>query len=174
MYRTILSLCLTGIISVSAIAQDSTTPPPPPPCSAEEFSQFDFWIGEWALTWSDTMHASNSIRKLFNDCVIQEQFDGRPAINFSGMSVSTFNVNTKLWQQTWVDDQGSYLDFTGRWLGDKMVLSRKVTTPAGNTFQQRMVWHTITDSSFVWDWERLNDGDSLWTTNWQINYKREK
>ena len=26
---------------------------PPPPCSSKEVSQFDFWIGEWNLTWAD-------------------------------------------------------------------------------------------------------------------------
>ena len=79
----------------------------PQPCTAEQCRQFDFWLGSWDLTWSDTsgtiFHGTNTITSILNNCVIQEQFDGAPAMNFKGMSVSVYNVQKSLWQQTWVD-----------------------------------------------------------------------
>ncbi len=65
------------------------------PCSTPEFSQFDFWVGQWELTWSDSLHGSNIITKSYNDCVIQEKFDGNPGAKFNGMSLTTYNVRTQ-------------------------------------------------------------------------------
>ena len=141
------------------------------PCSAEQFSQFDFWIGDWMLTWSDTLHGTNSITKEFNDCVIYEHFDGNPGAKFKGMSVSTFNMNTKMWHQTWVDDQGGYLDFKGGMVADSMILTRSFEKQ-GSTIFQRMVWFDITGESFSWNWERSVDNKN-WKVAWAIEYKRK-
>ena len=40
------------------------------------------------------------------------------------MSVSTFDARAQQWKQTWVDNQGGYLDFTGGWQDDRMILQR--------------------------------------------------
>ena len=37
------------------------------PCTSPEAHQFDFWIGDWNITYSDTIHATNHIEKLMND-----------------------------------------------------------------------------------------------------------
>lgn len=48
-------------------------PPPPPPCSAAEYSQLDFWVGDWdaefALPGGKAGHAVNRItRDEYGDC----------------------------------------------------------------------------------------------------------
>src|SRR5690349_14938400 len=78
------------------------------PCSAPESSQFDFWVGDWIATWSDTLQGSNHIEKLFGNCTIHENF-ADPNSNFLGQSWSVYNGNSKKWQQTWVDNQGGYI-----------------------------------------------------------------
>ena len=47
-------------------------------------------------------------------------------MDFKGMSVSVHNAITDLWQQTWVDNNGGYLDFTGGFQNEVMTLSREV------------------------------------------------
>lgn len=165
--RNLFLFCsLVFVFSSVSFAQSSQVP-----CSAPEFSQFDFWIGEWDLTWSDTMHASNSISKVYNDCVIQEKFDGSKDAQFSGMSVTTYDVRNKMWKQTWVDDQGSYLDFTGNLVGDSMIMSRSYVQN-DSTYYQRMIWYEIKENSFTWNWEKSSDNQKSWQLAWQIFYRR--
>jgi len=35
----------------------------------------DFWLGEWDLTWNDTLHGTNSITREMDGKVIAEHFD---------------------------------------------------------------------------------------------------
>lgn len=90
-----------------------------------------------------------------------------------GMSVSTFNSLTGNWQQTWVDNDGSYLDFIGGMQGDNMVLTRTFIR-ANNVLMQRMVFHDIKPDSLIWDWQRSSDQGKTWENMWTINYHRIK
>ncbi len=144
-----------------------------PPCSSPESSQFDFWTGEWNLTWGDSLEqqGTNNISKILGGCVIYEQFDGSPSIAFKGYSFSVFNKYTGKWHQTWVDNGGNYLDFTGEYKDGRMILSREVDRGRGK-FLQRMIFHSIAEDSFIWDWERSDDEGQTWKLLWQIHYER--
>jgi hypothetical protein len=144
-----------------------------PPCTQAESKQFDFWVGEWSLRWGKDGKGANVIQRALNDCVIMESFDGTPAIPLKGMSVSTFNARLNKWQQTWVDNQGGYLDFVGEYRDGRMVLQRKATV-GGKEILQRMVWYNITQDKLDWNWERSEDDGKTWKTMWQINYTRKK
>jgi hypothetical protein len=141
------------------------------PCQAPEHSQFDFWLGNWQVTWGEGEQGTNRIGKILGGCVVQEQFDGRPGTELQGMSLSTYNEKTGRWLQTWVDNSGGYLDFEGGWQQDKMILSRQVPGEQGEV-RQRMVWFDIKDDSMLWNWERSEDGGDNWKLLWQLKYKR--
>ncbi|HFB54419.1 MAG TPA: hypothetical protein ENJ46_00725, partial [Hellea balneolensis] len=98
-----------------AAAQTATPPPtsPPKPCSSAEYRQLDFWVGTWDLEWDagngKKGHGTNTItHSPYGDCVITENFDGAPSLQFKGMSVSMYHNRYQTWRQTWVDDQGGY------------------------------------------------------------------
>jgi hypothetical protein len=148
------------------------------PCSLPEASQFDFWIGDWNITYSDTLHASNHIEKIMGGCTVQENFND-PNGNYIGKSWSVYNKNYKMWQQTWVDNQGGYIALTGGMQGDSMVLitpERTVPTNISATGKiiMRMVYHNIKPDSFEWDWEGSTDGGKTWKSNWHLNYQRKQ
>lgn len=90
----------------------------------------------------------------------------------TGRSYSVYNPRTGKWHQTWVDNQGGYLDFTGQWKDDRMVLSRSFEAK-GKKIMQRMVWYNISHQKFDWNWERSEDGGKTWKVNWQIHYTRK-
>ncbi|MEE3336436.1 MAG: hypothetical protein VX255_08585 [Candidatus Latescibacterota bacterium] len=92
----------------------------PPPCQSPEARQFDFWVGHRQVSWGG--QGTNTVSSDLRSCVIVERFDGRPGTPLVGMSVSTFDVRAQQWKQTWVDNQGGYLDFTGGWQDDRMIL----------------------------------------------------
>ena len=143
-----------------------------------EDEYFNFWIGEWDLTWqhpdSTIGTGRNIISRTLNDKVILESFEGLTGQNkgYLGRSWSVYNPQNKEWKQTWVDNQGAYLDFWAEFSGDKRMFVRKFTGPKGNEVYQRMVFKDITDDAFTWDWQSSTDGGESWNLQWQINYKR--
>ena len=142
-------------------------------CAQPEARQFDFWLGEWDLTWGDGGRGTNRITKILDGCVIQEEFDGTPAISLKGLSVSTFNAALGKWQQTWVDNSGGYLDLVGEFVEGKMILSRDAIVQE-KPVKQRMVFYNITANELDWRWERSDDKGQNWQVVWQIHYLRKK
>lgn len=133
--------------------------------------QFDFWLGEWNLTWADGGEGTNTIQAILDGKVILESFDASPSGTFKGMSVSVYNSALARWQQTWVDNMGNYLDFVGGYADGKMTLER-VVRQADTTVIQRMVFYNISATDLDWNWERSVDQGATWELLWQIHYVR--
>lgn len=151
---------------------------PPNPCAAPEQKQFNFWVGEWDLIWpgqkpGETGHGGNSIRRIMEGCVVEERFTGGDAMHLRGMSVSTFVTRAGKWKQTWVDNEGGYLDFVGEFKDGQMSLSREAIGPDGAKILQRMVWKNISPKELDWSWESSKDGGKNWQVLWPIHYKRK-
>src|SRR5262249_17794032 len=88
------------------------------PCALPEQRQLDFWVGEWDLTWpgnnaGEVQHGTNSIHRVLDNCVVEENFSGEKDMRLRGRSVSIFDTRAGKWKQTWVDNEGGYLDFVG-------------------------------------------------------------
>ncbi len=169
MKRTI-SLAFLCIISILSNAQNASNQKP---CSSPEASQFDFWVGNWELTWNDTSHGTNRIQKIMDGCTVNENFYD-PAMKYSGSSWSVYNPQLKLWQQTWVDNQGGYITLSGKFENGKMTLTtepRKL--PNGKEIISRMVFYNISPEKFDWRWESTKDNGATWQTDWLIHYKRK-
>jgi hypothetical protein len=153
---------------------------PSPPCTSPEARQFDFWLGEWDLTWpaeqaggvpGETMAGFNRITRLFDDCVIEENFTTDDA-SFRGHSVSVYDEKSGAWRQTWVDSAGGYLAFTGSFDGETMELRTQASERDGETVVQRMVFSDIGEDSLEWSWQGSRDGGDTWNDLWNISYRR--
>lgn len=152
-----------------AMAQDDASR-----CDVPEARQFDFWIGQWTLTWGDDGHGTNTIRRVLDGCIIEERFEGQmPDGWYRGRSVSAYDPERDVWLQTWVDDRGNYLDFSGGIEDGRMVLRREAVRD-GQPVVQRMVWYNISDRELDWNWEQSEDGGATWTTLWHIHYRRQE
>jgi hypothetical protein len=150
----------------------------PNPCAAAEQKQLDFWVGEWELTWPTqkpgvTGHGTNSIRRILDGCVVQENFSGENSAPLRGTSVSLFDAASHKWKQTWVDNEGSYLDFTGGMENGLMTFQREGMLADGSRSLQRMVWKNVTADALDWSWESSSDGGKTWKVQWPIHYKRK-
>jgi len=132
--------------------------------------QFDFWLGEWDVSWGEDGWGTNHVLRIMNNKIIQENFS---TPDLQGMSVSSYDRERGVWCQTWVDNNGSYLDFTGKFDEGRMTLTRDAIV-RGEAFKQRMVWYNIEEDQFDWNWERSDDGGTTWRVMWQIKYKRKK
>ena len=134
--------------------------------------QLDFWLGVWEATWGDGQHGSNQIQRVLDGQVIQEDFDGRPGIDFRGHSVSVYSPQYQQWQQTWVDSQGSYWHLRGGWQQDRFILIADDIL-SGRAVKYRMVFYHITPDTFDWDWELSEDEGQTWNLRWRLHYQRK-
>jgi Protein of unknown function (DUF1579) len=177
-YRCSLFTLLALFTTTTLFAQQQ----PPKRCDLPEQKQFDFWVGDWDLTTpgaksGSVVRSSNTIKRILGGCIVQENFvgsdDPQQAPQLLGMSVSVFDPVSSKWKQTWVDNQGAYLDFTGEFKDSQMILSREATRPDGTTVLQRMVWKNITPNELDWSWERSKDNGKTWEVLWPVHYKRK-
>jgi len=133
-------------------------------------NQFDFWLGDWNVIWGEDGKGTNHIERILDGRIIQENFI---APDLHGMSVSSYDPERSLWCQTWVDNNGTYLDFTGKFEDNRMILSRDALVK-GQACKQRMVWYDIQENRLEWNWERSDDNGKSWRVLWQIHYTRKK
>jgi hypothetical protein len=136
--------------------------------------QFDFWLGDWDCTWhQDGLEhvGTNSVYLDLGGCVLVENFDGRPSLDFQGLSFSVYDREAHCWKQTWVDSEGGYLDFAGSFENGVMELRRNGEVD-GVPALFRMRWENIEHDSLDWSWQRSVDGGETWTTLWAIAYTR--
>jgi hypothetical protein len=167
----LLSFLLTIILITPLFSQSALEDIPP----AE---YFDFWIGEWNLTWMDpdssTGTGFNTIERVLNGAVIKENFEGLTGASYGyiGKSYSVYQPASGEWKQTWVDNTGDYLDFTGEFADNKRMFTRFGTDQDGNVILQRMIFYDIHPDSFTWDWVVSRDNGDSWSLNWRIQYQR--
>jgi hypothetical protein len=132
--------------------------------------QFDFWLGEWDCTWhADGLEhmGTNSVYADLGGVVVVENFDGRPSLDFQGLSYSVYDRREQRWKQTWVDSDGNYLAFVGGFEDGAMELRREA---GGVVF--RMRWENIEQNGFDWSYARSEDGGQTWDSLWEIGYSR--
>lgn len=157
------------VFQTMTTAQNGSSPVP-------DSCQMDFWIGDWNLDWKDaagkTQTGFNNVEKIMDGYVVRENFTTGDN-TFKGTSLSLFNKNLGKWQQTWVDNSGAYLDFTGEFKDGKMILSREAKRNTGDIIHARMVFYNITKDEFDWNWEKSTDNGSTWTLMWHIHYLRK-
>jgi len=132
----------------------------------------DFWIGTWEVSWDGGGHGTNSIRRILDDRVIEESFDGRDAESaLLGRSLSVLEARDGRWRQTWVDSTGAYIDLVGVEVDGRIAFQREAVVD-GVPITQRMVWLDVSRDAMRWQWQRSADGGSTWQVAWEIAYRR--
>ncbi len=133
------------------------------PCNSTNHAQFDFWLGDWEVyhTQADTIVGHNTIERILNGCVVQENWTG--ATGFKGKSLNTFSPIDTTWNQIWVDVSGATYHFKGEWESGAMkmkgqtiggngqtILFEMSYTPDKETSNIRQLWKQSTDSGENW------------------------
>jgi hypothetical protein len=120
----------------------SATPEPAKPaCTAPEYHQLDFWIGDWDAFDVDNPTipvARTRVDRILDGCVLREQYDGTDG--HSGQSFSIYDATRKVWHQSWVTNRGQLLVIEGGMQSGEMVLSGVDHTVDGLERQIRGIW----------------------------------
>jgi hypothetical protein len=150
------------------------------PCSQPEFRQFDFWVGNWEAFATNGKKAGDSkISIMLDSCVILEEWtsaSSQQGLTYSGKSFNMYNVATKQWQQTWVDNTGNTTEFLrGTGSDGKIVYyADKVMDPKGKNFMRRLTFTKLNNDKVRQLGERSDDEGKTWTTEYDLEYRRKK
>lgn len=117
---------LTLFAGPAAAQMSPPVPPANPPtnCTAPEYRQFDFWVGEWRVFRADRpdeMVGTSLIESVYNGCGIRENW--QPFSMMTGGSLNIYSRTDRRWYQTWIDSGGSRVEFAGGLVGGNMVLT---------------------------------------------------
>ena len=171
MARVILVVvCMTLGLARAAHAQEEKKEPP---CAAAEYSQFDFWVGQWRVTNdAGKFQGTNRVAKILDGCGLQENWTGA-----SGMRGHSYNIYAKRrgsWHQTWVDSNGMLLLLDGGLEEKRMVLRGQTPAKDGKgTVSHEISWEPLSDGRVRQVWRISNDGGSTWNNAFEGLYTRQ-
>ena len=114
--RALFLVVTVMILTLSVRGQSSS-----PACSASEYHQFDFWVGDWEVLEAGKPVAHVVVDKILGGCVIRERYS-EPS-GYEGQSFNIYDAGQHHWRQTWMTNLGKFLEITGTLRGDSMVLS---------------------------------------------------
>jgi hypothetical protein len=179
-------LAMLLALALQAPSNTPAAPPKPFDCTAPEYRQFDFWIGEWdvvpnaapapSTTSSPAVAsppASNVIEKAHKGCVLIENWDDRTG--GTGQSFNIYDRVSKRWHQTWVDSNGGLHDYWGERKGESMVFMGEVPLPPASRFQGR---RTVRLSFIPMGADKVRqfseslNSDGTWAVNYDLIYTR--
>ena len=142
-------------------------------CSAPEYRQFDFWLGQWEVRTPDGKHAgTNRITRILGGCVLQEHWSGAKGMH--GASFNIYDAATGRWHQTWVDDRGTLLTLDGQLENGAMVLRGETRERDGATVAQRISWSKLANGHVRQLWETSRDGGASWQVTFDGTYVRAR
>jgi hypothetical protein len=173
--RTLKFLLALGCLWLFPVLGLADGPPPsrPAPCTAPEYHQFDFWIGNWDVydATGKTLQGTNEVTRVLGDCVLQEHWAGSQG--GTGQSFNVYDAARKVWHQTWIDDHGGLLVLEGTFVRGKMILSgEKPTQGEQPAHTDRITWEPLEDGVVRQLWETSNDHGKTWKVAFDGRYKR--
>ena len=110
------------------------------PCSAPDFRQFDFWIGDWDAfdVGKSAIVAHARIDPILDGCVLREDYQNSSGLK--GQSFSLYDPSRKIWHQSWATNRGQLLVIEGKLEAGEMILAGQDRTADGKERRVRGTW----------------------------------
>ena len=109
-------------------------------CSASDFRQFDFWVGDWDAfdVGKSVVVAHARVDPILDGCVLREDYQA--ANGLKGQSFTLYDPSRNTWHQSWVTNRGQLLLIEGRLEAGQIVLSGVDRTADGKERRVRGTW----------------------------------
>lgn len=167
MFRLIFRQAVAVAISASAFFGVAGTtraadaqPGPVAGCTAPEYRQLDFKVGEFDVTGIGGARAGESVvESALQGCLLIEHWTG--AISGKGRATMFYDRQQKKWHQLYVTDDGDIIRLAGQFDGAALVLIGQ------NDFDvfkglHRMIWSPLPNGGVLQDWAISRDNGATW------------
>jgi hypothetical protein len=141
----VLVLSFVAIVSGKMSAASAIQGQGSKPCSAPQYHQFDFWLGDWDVFDNDphTLVARAKVSSILDGCVLLEEYEQTDGLK--GKSFSIYDASRDVWHQSWVTNRGQLLWMEGHYANNEMVLIGSEDLRAGIEKQARGTWKQVRD-----------------------------
>jgi hypothetical protein len=139
MVIVLVFLASTG--ELPGLRVSAAEPQKSPSCTAPEYRQFDFWVGDWNaydMDKAETVVAHNRVDSILDGCVLREDY--QDTSGHKGQSFSIYDASRKVWHQTWVTNRGELLVIEGKFQNGEMTLVGADKTTDRTERQVRGIW----------------------------------
>ncbi len=170
--RSLFVLSIIGeiLLSMASLGAKSVTSAP---CSAPEYHEFDFWLGDWDSFdfGASTRDAHVRVDRILDGCVIHEDYQS--VDGHKGESFSIYDASRKVWHQTWVTNRGQLLIIEGNLQDGAMVLAGMGRTTSGEERRSRGSWKPVDggvrETAFT-----STDGGKTWKPWFDLMFRPHK
>ena len=145
------------------------------PCTQmPEMRQFDFWVGEWEVKTPQGQPAGqSSVQSILGKCVILENWSGSRGVN--GKSFNIFSSVDHKWHQTWVDDQGTLVEYKqGEYKDGKLAYLAEQPAANGQNQLLRLTFFNLGLERVRQLGETSIDGGKTWQISFDLIYHRKQ
>jgi hypothetical protein len=157
------------------VATPSAAKPVYPNCSASDYHQMNFWVGDWDTVDTEApsgpVQARAHVDPIAQGCAIHElyeQIDG-----LIGDSILSYDAARKQWQQTWVTNRGSIMVISGNFKDGMLALAGEAHLNDGKTVMQRIYWKAQDKS--VREWAVMSkDGGKTWVPAFDVLFRKHQ
>ena len=143
------------------------------PCTAPQYRQFDFWLGNWTVEAPAGQPAgSNLVTSEQSGCLLIEHWSSNQG-GQTGTSFNFYDRRDKKWHQIYIDNSGNMGAFppmAGEFRDGKMVL---LSDPAATPLF-RWTWASIAPDKVTQVAEQSSDGGKTWTVIWDSVYTKKQ
>lgn len=149
------------------------------PCNAEEYRQFDFWIGDWdAFNNKGIKVGDSKISVSLDGCLILEEWKSTMQSDmrkYEGKSFNNYDKPTGKWYQTWIANHGEAINFlSGKFEKDAMTFYSKPYLYAKDTMAIRKLSFTkLVNGEVMQRGEVLHTDNTKIKTDFEFIYKRK-
>ena len=191
--RTVAVAIACGLVLMTpclALGQAAVERASQPACPAAEARQFDFWLGDWAITQrilrADGSYlelpASTSVSLALDGCALVERWVGQVEFFWEGMrapepmqglSVRAFDPVAGVWRIHWMDTRTPVFGdpYVGVFSNGRGEFFRDWTTPQGER-RGRITFEQPSDSTVHWALAISANGGTSWQTIWEMAMRR--
>ncbi len=143
------------------------------PCEhRDEFSEFDFWLGEWDVHTANGSYAGkNRIEKAQAGCVLVENWVSVAGV--PGMSMNYFDISSEEWVQVWSGAGGTQIVICGGLSDEGLLMEGQINYVANGTSAPfRGLWTPLPDGRVRQFFEQSSDGGETWAPWFEGFYTR--
>jgi hypothetical protein len=161
---------LFALALIAGTASMSVAAPAPANCSAPEYHQLDFWLGDWDTLDPDSKGSTTSIARAHVDpiaggCGVHELYEQTDGL--IGDSILSYDPVRKQWQQTWITNRGAIMVIYGNFKGGALILEGEVHLQDGRVTHQRITWRAegkgVRESAVI-----SKDGRKTWAPAFDV------
>jgi hypothetical protein len=141
-------------------------------CADPAYRQFDYWLGEWAVTdTAGTQVGTNHVIRVSDGCAILEQW--KDATGNAGTSINMHDAAKGTWEQHWMGAGAGILHLVGKLENGTMTLQGKRDTPQGVVLD-RVRWVPEAGDKVRQLWAMSRDDGKTWAIVFNGLYARAR